>query len=147
MAATQDMTTLFKDMMSGFPFDTKPFENAFRNTAQFSEKVATVALTAAEKNVELTNKWTTDTLTKMSDLSKAKTDPADYAKAVTEFASAQAEVTAENVAAFAEVAKKAQMDAVEILMAAGKQASEEAGNAVKAATSNVTAAAKKATSK
>ena len=147
MAATTDMTTMFKDMMGAFPFDTKPFEDAFKNTAEFNEKVASVALTAAEKNVELTSKWTSETLIKISDLAKAKADPAEYAKAVTDFASTQAEVTAENLAAYAEVAKKAQMDAVELLMAMGKEVSEEAGKAVKTATNNVTAAAKKAAAK
>lgn len=147
MAATTDMTTMFKDMMGAFPFDTKAFEDAFKNTAEFNEKVASVALTAAEKNAELTSKWTSETLTKISDLAKAKADPAEYAKAVTDFASKQAEVTAENLAAYAEVAKKAQMDAVELLMATGKEVSEEAGKAVKTATNNVTAAAKKAAAK
>ena len=80
-------------------------------------------------------------------MAKAKADPAEYAKAVTDFASTQAEVTAENLAAYAEVAKKAQMDAVELLMATGKEVSEEAGKAVKTATNNVTAAAKKAAAK
>jgi hypothetical protein len=49
------------------------------------------------------------------------------------------------MAAFAEVAKKVQMDTVELLMAAGKEVSEEASAAVKKATADVTAAAKKAT--
>ena len=97
MAATTDMTTMFKDMMGAFPFDTKAFEDAFKNTAEFNEKVASVALTAAEKNAELTSKWTSETLTKISDLAKAKADPAEYAKAVTDFASTQAEVTAEKL--------------------------------------------------
>ena len=47
-------------------------------------------------------------------------------------------------AAFAEVAKKVQMETVELMMAAGKEASEEATAAVKKATAEVTTAAKKA---
>ena len=49
-------------------------------------------------------------------------------------------------AAFAEVAKKVQMETVELMMAAGKEASEEASAAVKKATAEVTTAAKKAAS-
>jgi hypothetical protein len=49
------------------------------------------------------------------------------------------------MAAFAEVAKKVQMETVELMMAAGKSASEEATTAVKKATEDMTAAAKKAT--
>ena len=81
------------------------------------------------------------------DMAKAKAEPADYAQAMTDFASATAEVAAENMAAFAEIAKKVQMDTVELMMAAGKDMSEDAASAMKKATTEVTAAAKKATAK
>lgn len=147
MAKTQDYTTVLKDMMGAFPVDTKMFEGAFKTTAALNEKLSAVALEAADKSAEVSNKWTKDTIAKLSDMSKAKTDPADYAKAMTDFASASAEVAAENMAAFAEIAKKVQMDTVELLMAAGKDFSEDATAAVKKATNDVTTAAKKATAK
>ena len=147
MAKTQDMTAVLKDMMGAVPVDTAAFEDAFKNTASLNEKLAGVALTAAEKSSEISNKWTKDTLAKLSDMSKAKAEPADYAKAMTDFASAQAEVAAENLAAFAEVAKKVQADSFELFMSASKEATDGAQAAVKKATADVTAAAKKATSK
>ena len=147
MAKTQDMTAVLKDMMGAFPVDTAAFEDAFKNTASLNEKLAGVALNAAEKSSEISSKWTKDTLSKLSDMSKAKAEPADYAKAMTDFASAQAEVAAENLAAFAEVAKKVQADSFELFMAASKDATDGAQAAVKKATSDVAAAAKKATAK
>ena len=147
MAQAQDFTAVFKDMMGAFPVDTKAMEDAFKTTATLNEKLSKVALDAASKSTDLSNKWTKDTLSKMADMSKAKAEPADYAKAMTDFASASAEVAAENMAAFAEIAKKVQMDTVELLMAAGKDLSEDATAAVKKATNDVTAAAKKATAK
>ena len=51
----------------------------------------------------------------------------------------------ETMAAFAEVAKNVQMNTVELMLAAGKDMSEDASEAVKKATAEVTAAAKKAT--
>ncbi len=144
MAKTQDFTAMMKDMMASFPVDTTAMEDFFKSTAALNEKLSAVALDAAEKNAEISSKWTKDALAKMGALSKAKADPADYAKAATDFASASAEVAAENMAAFAEVAKKVQMDTVELLMAAGKDISEEATAAVKKATEEVTTAAKKA---
>ena len=48
------------------------------------------------------------------------------------------------MAAFAEIAKKVQMDTVELMMAAGKDITEDASAAVQKATKDVTAAAKKA---
>ena len=145
--AAQDMTAMFKDVLGAFPVDTTAFEDAFKNSAALNEKLTAVALGAAEKSSEISTKWTKDTLSKLGDMSKAKEEPADYAKAKTDFASGQAEVAAENMAAFAEVAKKVQMETVELLMSAGKEATEEATAAVKKATNDVTAAAKKATSK
>jgi hypothetical protein len=62
---------------------------------------------------------------------------------MTEFASNQAELASENVTAFTEIAKKVQMETVEIIMAAGKEMTEEASSAVKKASKDVAAASKK----
>ena len=147
MAKTQDFTAVMKVMMGSFPVDTGAMEDAFKTTASLNEKLSGVALDAAEKSAELSSKWTKETLSKLGDMSKAKAEPADYAKAMTDFASATAEVAAENMAAFAEIAKKVQMDTVELMMAVGKDMSEDATAAVKKATTDVTAAAKKAAAK
>ncbi len=147
MAKTQDFTGIMKDFMGAFPVDASALEGAFKNTAALNEKLTGVALNAAEKSAELSNKWTKDTIAKLAEVSKAKAEPADYAKAFADFASSSAEVAAENMAAFAEIAKKVQMDTVELLMAAGKTAAEDATAAVKKATSEVTAATRKAAAK
>jgi hypothetical protein len=133
-----------QDMMASFPVDASAFQNAFKTQAAFGEKLTKVALEAAEKSTEISSKWAKDALAKLTVVSKAKADPADYTKAATDFASAAAEMASENLAAFAEVAKKVQMDTVELLLAAGKDASVEATAAVKKATDDVTAVAKKA---
>ncbi len=147
MPKTQDFTAMMKDVMGAYPVDTKGMEDAFKTTAALSERLSGVALEAVEKSAEISSKWTKETIAKLGDMSKAKTEPADYAKAMTDFASASAEVAAENMSAFAEIAKKVQMDTVELLMSAGKDISEDASAAVQKATSDVKAAAKKATAK
>ena len=53
-------------------------------------------------------------------------------------------MAAENMAVFADIAKKVQMDTVELVLSAGKTASDEATAAVKKATADVTAQVKKA---
>lgn len=143
MANTQDFTAIMKDMMGAFPVDTKSFEESFKSTATLNEKLSGVALDAAGKSTELSTKWTKDTLSKMSELTKVKAEPADYAKAMSDFATASAEMAAENMAAFAEIAKKAQTETVELMMAAGKDMAEETSAAVQKST----AAAKKAAAK
>ncbi len=144
MAKTQDFTKVMQDMMSSFPVDAASVQGAFKTTAALGEKMAKVALEAAEKSNEISSKWAKDTLSKVGSLAKVKEEPADYTKAFSDFASAAAEMAAENLAAFAEVAKKVQMDTVELMLAAGKTASEDVSAAVQKATSEVTAAAKKA---
>ena len=144
MTKTNDFTKTMQDMMASFPVDASAFQNAFKSQAAFGEKLTKVALDAAEKSTEISAKWAKESLAKLTLASKAKAEPADYTKSASDFASAAAELAAENLAAFAEVAKKVQLDTVELLMAAGKDASTEATAAVKKATDDVTATVKKA---
>ena len=143
--ATTDFTKVMQDMMGAFPVDTKAMQDAFKTQAALGEKMSKVALEAAEKSAEVSNKWTKAALAKIGVVSTVKEQPADYAKSMTDFASATAEIAAEHMAAFAEIAKRVQMDTVELMLAAGKDMSAEATAAVQKATADVTAAAKKAT--
>jgi hypothetical protein len=144
MTNVTDFTKVMQDMMAKFPVDASAFQNAFKTQAAFGEKLSKVALEAAEKSTEISSKWAKETISKLSGTTTAKTEPADYSKAMTEFASAAAEMASENMAAFAEVAKKVQMETVELMLAAGKDASAEAQAAVKKATDEVSSVAKKA---
>ncbi|MFD2174283.1 Phasin [Rhodobacter lacus] len=145
MAKTQDFTKMMQDMMSAMPMDMSKMQDAFKAQTALSEKMAKVALEAAEKSTDISAKWAKDTLGKVGALTASKVEPADYAKAMSDFASASAEMAAENLAAFAEVAKKVQMETVELMLSAGKEISEETTAAMKKATEEVTAVAKKAT--
>ena len=147
MTKTPDMTAMFKDIMGAFPVDGSTFEGAFKNTATLNEKLSAVALNAVEQSADISSKWTKETVAKLTELSKAKSEPADYTKAMTEFASAYAESASEHMAAFAEVAKKVQMDTVELLMAAGKDMQEETASVMKKATDDASKVAKKAAAK
>ncbi|RMD90606.1 MAG: Phasin [Alphaproteobacteria bacterium] len=143
-AKAQDYTKIMKDLMGAFPVDMSAMQGAFKTQATLGEKLSKVALEAADKSAEISTRWTRDTLAKLAEVTTAKEDPADYTKALTDFAAAQAEMTAESLAAFAEVAKRVQMETVELMLAAGKDFSEDASAAVKKATEEVTRAAKKA---
>jgi len=147
MSKTQDYTKMMQEMMGAFPVDMSAIQDAFKNQAALGEKLAKVTLEAADKSAEISTKWTKETIAKMGDVAAAKEDAADYTKSMTDFASAQAELAAENMAAFAEVAKKVQAETVELMLAAGKDMGEEAQAAVKKATEEVSKAAKKATAK
>lgn len=137
----------FASMFADMPVDMSAFNDAFKNTAAIGEKFSRVALSAAEKNAEISSKWTKDTLAKLAVVTKVQEDPTDYSKVLTDFASASVEAASEHAAAYAEVAKQVQMDTVELLMATGKEVQAEASAAVKKATVEATDAVKKATAK
>ncbi|MEL6205394.1 MAG: Phasin [Pseudomonadota bacterium] len=147
MTSTNDVTKMMQDMMGAFPMDATAMQDAFKTQAALGEKMSKVVLEAADKSTEISAKYTKDTLGKLGEVTKLKDEPTDYTKALTDYASAQAEMAAETAAAFAEVAKKVQMETVELMLAAGKDFSEDATAAVKKATTDMTTAAKKAAAK
>ena len=147
MTKTPDMTAMFKDIMGAFPVDNAAMQDAFKNTASLNEKLSGVAFDAAEKSADISTAWTKETLSRLTEMTKVKAEPTDYAKAMTDFASASAESAAEHMAAFAEIAKKVQMDTVELMMSAGKDLQSDAKAATTEGVATAQAAAKKATVK
>ncbi|SNT76049.1 Phasin [Paracoccus seriniphilus] len=126
MAKTPDFTKTMQDMMANFPIDTSSFQDAMKSQSAFGEKLAKVALAAAERSTEISANWAKDSISRMGELAVVKEEPAEYAKAVSDYASAAAEVAAEHMASFAEVAKKVQMDTVDLMMTAGKDLAADA---------------------
>ena len=142
--ANNDYTKMMKEMMGAFPVDTSAMTEAFKAQATFADQLSKVVLEAAEKSTEISAGWTKSTIGKMGVVTNAKAEPTDYSKAMTDFASTQAEMSAESMAAFAEVAKKVQTETVELMLAAGKDMGEDAAKAVKKTTDELTSTAKKA---
>ena len=142
MNTTHDTTAMLKEAMTALPIDTAAAEGAFKSSAELNEKISTVALTAAEKSVAISQQWTQQSLKSLSDVSKAKSEPTDYMQAMTDFAAAFSKAATEHMTAFAENAKKAQTDTLELLMAAGKNFGEEATSAATAASKDAASGAK-----
>ncbi|MFI0396880.1 Phasin [Paracoccus jiaweipingae] len=145
MAKTPDFTKTFQDMMQQFPVDTSSLQDAFKSQAALSEKMAKVALAAAERSTEISAQWAKDTLSRMGELAVSREEPSDYAKAMSDFTTAAAEMAAEHMAAYAEVAKKVQMDTVDLMLTTGKDLAADAQDAVEKTTRQAQAAARKAT--
>ncbi len=145
MAQTPDYAQMMKDMMGNFPVDTSSVENLAKSQAALAEKMSAVAIEAAQKSTDLSARWMQDTLTKLSGMTAAKAEPADYAKSVTDFVTQSAESAAEHMAAYADIAKRVQTETLELLMAAGKDMTEDMTNAARKAGSDFTSATQKAT--
>ncbi|WP_300581026.1 phasin, PhaP [Marivita sp.] len=142
MNKSTDMTATLKELMDAFPVDTKSMEEAYKNSLALTEKLSHVAIEAADKSADISTKWTKDMLAKLAEMSKAKAEPADYAQSMSDFLSAQAEVATENMAAFAELAKKIQLQTFDLIMGASKDFSGEAATAVKKPAADLESAAK-----
>ncbi len=145
MTKIPEFGAVLQDAMGGYPVDIKILENAFKTQALLSEQLSGLAFTAAEKSTDISNKWTKETLAKLSEIATVKSDPADYSKAMTNFAKAQAEASSEFMAAYAEVAKTLQMKTVELFLSAGKDMTDEVTAAAKKTQSDMMALAKRTT--
>nr|WP_111297803.1 Phasin [Paracoccus saliphilus] len=145
MAKTPDFAKTMQDMMANFPIDTSSFQEAMKSQNLLGEKLARVALSAAERSTEISARWAKDSITRMGELASIKEEPSDYTKAMSDFASASAELAAEHMAAYAEVAKKVQMDTVDLMLTAGKDIASDAQKVAEKANRDTQTAAKKAT--
>ncbi len=128
---TNDFMKSFENLFSEIPGN---YSDVLKNAAEYNAKFYKVALDAARENAELSQAWTKEAIAKAEKLAVVKDEPADYAKVTADFVTEQVQATPEHVAAFAEVAKKAQTKTVELILAAGKEMQVEASKVAKKAT-------------
>ena len=126
MMTANDMNKMWTDMMGSFPVDTSAWKDAYRTQADLAEKMSRIVLDAAETSTDLSAQWTKDTISKMQGAVSVREEPAEYTKAMSDFASTQAEMTAETMARFAEIAKKVQTETVEAMLSVGKESADKA---------------------
>lgn len=143
-AQAKDSTAAVNEALAALPIDVKAIEEAFKATAAMNEKLAGVALGAAEKTNEIAFGTNKEAIAALLEVGKANVEPADYAKALTDFAQFTGEQVAKNFSFYAEIAREAQAEAVELMVAAGKDASNEAAAVLQKATNEATKVAKKA---
>ena len=109
-----------KGMLGEIPVDAGMFKNAFRQQASITDKMSRVVLAAAEKSTEISTTWTKSTLGELGNVTNAQDDPSGYTKAMSDFARAQAELSAKSMEAFADVATTVQVKAIELMLATDK---------------------------
>ena len=146
MAGTQDMNKFFENFMASLPMDTAIFDDAVEKQSAISKKYYDLWLGVAEMSNTVSYKWDTETIAKMLEAPRYDGDPSTYAKCIGDFVSEQADVATENFAAYAEIAKKAQMDSLSLFLSTAKEVQTEAVSAVKKAANDVSPAKKKAAS-
>ncbi len=113
-------TNVMKGMLGEFPVDAGMFKSAFRQQASITDKMSKVVLAAAEKSTEISTTWTKSTLGELGNVTNAQNHPSDYTMAMSDFALAQAELSAKSMEAFADVATTFQVKTLELMLAADK---------------------------
>ena len=125
-------TKVLTGMLGEFPVDAGMFKNAFRQQASITDKMSKVVLAAAEKSTEISATWTKSALGALGNVTKAQDHPSDYAMAMSDFALAQAELSAKSMEAFADMATTVQVKTIGLMLSADKDqgngASKAAGN-------------------
>jgi accessory colonization factor AcfC len=122
---------------------TPDFFNAapFKAVNDIAAKYREVAVEALNKNVELTTAWMRDAAKDATVLLSAEPQPTAYAKKAGELATAAFQDLPSRLFAYAEVAKKAQTELFDTVVAVTPKVVEEAAERTKTATKT---AAKKA---
>ena len=129
----EDYTKNFEKMMSQSPIK---FDDAMRSVMDYNSKFGKIALDTVKKNTELTQAWAKESLSALDPFVKSTEKPEDFMKVATDYVSSQTQNTPKHIAEFAEVAKKAQLETIDLMMKAGKDAQEELSSVTKKATSS-----------
>lgn len=128
-----DMNSAVENFFGAFKMDTSAFETAGKNVAEFNVKLGAIALNAAKANMELTTKFTADVLKSIEDNNVVPASAEDFASKTAEVVSSHAQAMPEKMTAYADVAKKAQVEATELFTAAGKEVQAEVAKSAKKA--------------
>ena len=116
----QDYTKAFSNMASHLPLSPATMNDAYQKTAANMEKAVSIALNAASEVVDINDRWAKDTLARARDVAEEKPSPENMVKTMQDYASSSWEASAQYLASYTEVARKAQMDAVELAIGAAK---------------------------
>jgi len=92
---------------------------------EFNSKLSKIALDTFKKNAELSQEWSKETLNALENLTKTQKNPSDYSKVINDFITQQTQSSPKHLAELAEIAKKAQLDTIDLYMTAGKEINEE----------------------
>ena len=92
---------------------------------EFNSKLSKIALETIKKNTELSQEWSKETLNSLETFTKTQKNPSDYSKVINDFVTQQTQSSPKHFAEFAEIAKKAQLDTIDLYMSAGKEMNEE----------------------
>ena len=106
-------------MVAATPAD---LAEAVKPFADYQAKLSQISLDAAKKNLATGQAMVNETMDALDRLAKSGPAVTDMAAASTEFASEQAKAMPKHMAAFVDIAKTAQAEAMDVMLSAGQAA-------------------------
>jgi len=122
MFTFDEYTKNFEKFSTQNPFMSS---NSLDGILEFNSKLSKIALDTFKKNTELSQEWSKETLNSLETFTKTHKNPSDYSKVINDFVTQQTQSSPKHIAEFAEIAKKAQLDIIDLYMSAGKEMNEE----------------------
>ena len=129
MTRNTDFNTSLQAMMANLAIDTAPLQKAVRTQGRLGERQSRMILQAVGQSTEISAQWAQETIACMGELVSPGDQPADQARATAAFTSAMAMLTTRHMAALADVARRLQMDTVDLMLTAGNNIVDDAQNA------------------
>lgn len=116
----QDYSKAFSNLASYLPLSPDTLNENYQKSAENFGKAVNIALNAASEVVDINDKWARDTLARAKVVSEEKPSPENFTKSLQDYASSSWEASTQYLASYTEVARKAQMDTVELVIGSTK---------------------------
>ena len=139
---TQNTQTAMFDIQS--LFDPKGSQDLFETMASMNERMTAIFVDAGTRSVEIMTATTKQSLSNLRDVAQVREEPADYAKAYSEFAQKQMDLLKRSAQDVGEVTQKAGTETQELTSEVGEEVNGKVAASAKEAGEKFTANAKEA---
>ncbi|KUF08620.1 phasin family protein [Pseudoponticoccus marisrubri] len=125
-------------------FDPQGYQDVFKTWAQIGERMTTIATEAAARSTDIASESTKEAFSNFREMNEVRDQPADYAKAYSDFAQKQMDLFTRAAKAMTDVSQKAGTEATEMATKVGEDMSETVAANAQGTVDKVTSAANKA---
>ncbi len=113
---------------SGIPGRLPELEAAVKNSAALNDKLAEAAFLAAKDSIKLSAEWTKEALGDLEKVTKAQSEPAELAEALSTYRSDAAGKSTQKMAALADILGRMQAESIRLFVEASKGAVDKAAS-------------------
>lgn len=138
--ATQNTESAVNDIQN--LFNPQGGQDIIKMMASMNERMTAIFVEAGTRSVEIMSNTAKEALSNLGAATQVRDDPADYAKAYSDFAQKQMDLLTRTAQDFGEVTQKAGTETKELASEAGEEMSDKVAANAKDAADKVTASAK-----